>query len=80
MGQDLGKLNGNGYKGLMNSIKIEMNKCDILASRYYRLDSGSRERAARDWLEQVKKTAKMINTEFKKPIMNEKGGKFSQNF
>ena len=57
-----------------------MHKCDLLASRYYRLDSGSRERAAGDWLEQVKKTAKMINNEFKKPIMNEKGGKFSQSF
>ena len=64
----------------MADIKQLMRECDDLASRYYRLDSGSRERAARDWLEQVKKTAKMINTEFKKPIMNEKGGKFSQNF
>ena len=57
-----------------------MNKCDILASRYYRLDSDSRERAARDWLKQIKKTAKIINTEFKKPIMNKKRGKFSQSF
>ena len=57
-----------------------MNKCDLLASRYYRLDSGSRERAARDWLEQVRKTAKMINNESIKPIMDKKGGKFSQSF
>ena len=64
----------------MSSIRIEMHKCDEMANSYYRLDSGSRERAARDWLEQVKKTAKMINTEFKKPIMNKKGGKFSQSF
>ena len=64
----------------MKTIEQLTRECNILASRYYRLDSGSRERAARDWLEQVKKTAKIINTEFKKPIMNEKGGKFSQSF
>ena len=57
-----------------------MHKCDEMANSYYKLDSGSRERAARDWLKQVKKTAKMINSEFKKPIMNEKGGKTSQSF
>ena len=72
MGQDLGKLNGNGYKGLMNSIKIEMDKCDILASRYYRLDSGSRERAAGDWLKQVRKTAKLVQVRYKKPRINTK--------
>ena len=64
----------------MSSIRIEMHKCDEMASRYYRLESGSRERAAGDWLEQVRKTAKMINNRFKKPIMDEKGGKFSQSF
>jgi len=62
------------------NIEQLTRECDNLASRYYRLDSGSRERAARDWLEQVRKTAKMINNRLKKPIMNEKGGKFSQNF
>jgi hypothetical protein len=62
------------------NIEQLLRECDNLASRYYRLDSGSRERAARDWLKQVKKTAKMINNRFKKPIMNEKKGKFSQNF
>jgi len=64
----------------MANIKQLMRECDLLASRYYRLDSGSRERAAGDWLEQVRKTAKMINNRLKKPIMNEKGGKFSQSF
>ena len=64
----------------MADIKQLMRECDDLASRYYRLDSGSRERAARDWLEQVRKTAKMINNRFKKPIMDEKRGKFSQSF
>ena len=64
----------------MKTIKQFIRECDNLASRYYRLDSGSRERAARDWLEQVRKTAKMINNRFKKPIMNKKGEKFSQNF
>ena len=63
-------------------MKIEqlIRECDALASRYYRLDSCSKERAARDWLKQVKKTAKMINNRFKKPIINEKREKFSQNF
>jgi hypothetical protein len=62
------------------NIEQLIRECDDLASRYYRLDSGSRERAAGDWLEQVKKTAKMINNRFKKPIMNKKEGKFSQSF
>jgi len=62
------------------NIEQLTRECDRLASRYYRLDSGSRERAAGNWLEQVRKTAKMINNRLKKPIMNEKGGKFSQNF
>ena len=64
----------------MKTIEQLIRECDNLASRYYRLDSGSRERAARDWLEQVKKTAKIINNRFKKPIMDEKEGKFSQSF
>jgi hypothetical protein len=42
------------------NIEQLISECDNLASRYYRLDSGSRERAARDWLEQVKKTAEII--------------------
>ena len=62
------------------NIEQLTRECDRLASRYYRLDSGNRERAAGNWLEQVRKTAKMINNRLKKPIMNEKGGKFSQNF
>ena len=62
------------------NIEQLLRECDRLASRYYRLDSGSRGRAARDWLEQVRKTAKMINNRFKKPIMDEKEGKFSQSF
>ena len=64
----------------MNTIRNEMAKCDLLASCYYNVEASGKERAAGDWLEQVKKTAKMINTEFKKPIMNEKGEKFSQSF
>ena len=64
----------------MKTIEQLIRECDNLASRYYRLDSGSRGRAARDWLEQIRKTAKMINNRFKKPIMNEKGEKFSQSF
>jgi hypothetical protein len=64
----------------MNSIRIEMHKCDEIANSYYNLDASGKRRAAGDWLEQVRKTAKMINNEFKKPIMNEKGGKTSQSF
>ena len=56
------------------NIEQLLRECDNLASRYYRLDSGSRERAARDWLEQVKKTAKMINNRSNKPIMNVHNG------
>ena len=64
----------------MNTIRNEMAKCDLLASRYYNVEASGKERAAGDWLEQVKKTAKMINNGSIKPIMNEKGGKFSQSF
>jgi len=56
----------------MNTIEQLIRECDNLASRYYRLDSGSRERAARDWLEQVKKTAKLVQARYKKPRMNTK--------
>ena len=64
----------------MNTIRNEMAKCDLLASRYYNVEASGKERAAGDWLEQVKKTAKMINNGSIKPIMDEKGGKFSQSF
>jgi TPR repeat protein len=33
------------------NIEQLLRECDRLASRYYRLDSGSRERAARDWMQ-----------------------------
>ena len=56
----------------MANIKQLMRECDNLASRYYRLDSGSRERAAGDWLEQVRKTAKLVQARYKKPRMNTK--------
>ena len=64
----------------MNTIRNEMAKCDLLASRYYNVEASGKERAAGDWLEQVRKTAKIINNGSVKPIMNEKGGKFSQSF
>lgn len=47
-----------------------MHKCDEIANSYYRLDSGSRERAARDWQLKVEETAKLIQSRFKKPNMN----------
>ena len=56
------------------NIEQLIRECDALASRYYRLDSGSRERAARDWLKQVKKTAKIINNRSNKPKMNVHNG------
>ena len=57
-----------------------MHKCDEMANSYYNLDASAKKRAAGDWLEQVRKTAKMINNGSIKPIMNEKGGKTSQSF
>jgi hypothetical protein len=55
-------------------MKIEqlIRECDNLASRYYRLDSGSRERAARSWQLKVAEIAKLIKSESKKPILNKK--------
>ena len=44
----------------MNIIKKEIRKCDLLAARYYKLAEGDRERAARDWYDQVTKVTKMI--------------------
>jgi len=52
------------------NIEQLIRECDALASRYYRLDSGSRERAARDWQLKVEETAKLIKYRFKKPKMN----------
>jgi hypothetical protein len=55
-------------------MKIEqlIRECDNLASRYYRLDSGSRERAARSWQLKVAEIAKLIKNKSKKPTLNEK--------
>ena len=44
----------------MNSIKIEISKCDMLASRFYEVGARDKQRAAGDWLDQVKKAAKVI--------------------
>ena len=54
----------------MNTIDQLLRECDRLAARYYRLDSGSRERAARDWKLKVEETAKLIQSRFKKPKIN----------
>ena len=64
----------------MSTIQNEMAKCDLLASRYYNVEASGKERAAGDWLEQVRKTAKMINNESIKPIMDENRSKLSQSF
>ena len=45
----------------MNIIKIEQRKADLLAARYYKLAERDRERAARDWYNQIKKVADMLN-------------------
>jgi hypothetical protein len=53
------------------NIEQLLRECDRLASRYYRLDSGSRKRAARDWMQLVRETAiKIEQFRFKKPKMN----------
>ena len=56
----------------MNTIEQLMRECDNLAARYYNLAASDRERAARDWLEQVRKTAKLVQARYKKPKMNTK--------
>ena len=58
----------------MNTIKQLIRECDNLASRYYRLDSGSRERAARDWKLKCDEVAKIINNRSNKPKMNVHNG------
>ena len=48
--------------------------CDILAARYYKLAEGNRERAARDWYDQVTKVTKMIKaTKFTRSNKGQKG-------
>ena len=43
------------------SIIKEQRKADLLAARYYKLAEGDRERAARDWYNQLQKMADMIS-------------------
>ena len=57
------------------NIEQLLRECDNLAARYYRLDSGRRERAARDWMQLVQETAvKIKQSRFKKPKMNVHNG------
>jgi hypothetical protein len=42
-------------------IKKEQRKADLLAARYYKLAEGDRERAARDWYNQLQKMADLIS-------------------
>ena len=60
MGQDLGNINGNGYGDSVNIIKQKCREADLLAARFYKLAEGDRDRAARDWLNQVKKAVDAI--------------------
>jgi flagellar basal body rod protein FlgF len=43
------------------SIIKEQRKADLLAARYYKLAEGDRERAARDWYNQLQKMSDMIS-------------------
>ena len=45
----------------MSIIKKEQRKADLLAARYYKLAEGDRERAARDWYNQLQKMADLIS-------------------
>ena len=45
----------------MSIIKIEQRKADLLAARYYKLAGRDKERAARDWYNQIKRMADMLN-------------------
>jgi len=42
-------------------IKKEQRKADLLAARYYKLAEGDRQRAARDWYNQLQKMADLIS-------------------
>ena len=52
------------------NIEQLIRECDALAARYYSLDAGSRQQAARDWQLKVEEVAKLIQSRFKKPKMN----------
>jgi hypothetical protein len=56
----------------MNTIEQLIREADNLAARYYNLAASDRERAARDWLEHVRKTAELVQAKSKKPNMNRK--------
>jgi hypothetical protein len=60
----------------MSTIEIKklMSECDELANRYYNTDSRDKERVARSWQLKVAEVAKLIKSEFKKPILNKKEG------
>lgn len=70
----------------MSTIKIEMHKCDELASRFYNVGAGDKQRAAGDWGLQVKKVANMIkagqiNSERNKnTVLKNKKGVFPATF
>ena len=44
----------------MNIIKRKCREADLLAPRFYKLAAGDRGRAARDWLNKVKKAVNLI--------------------
>ena len=58
----------------MNTIEQLIRECDALAARYYNLDAGSRQQAARDWRLKCEEVAKMINNRSNKPKMNVQNG------
>ena len=58
----------------MNTIEQLIRECDALAARYYSLDTGSRQQAARDWRLKCNEVAKLINNRLNKPKMNVQNG------
>jgi len=56
------------------NIEQLLRECDNLAARYYRLDSGSRERAAGDLKFKCDKVAEIIKNRSNKPKMNVHNG------
>ena len=49
----------------MSIIRKKCREADLLAARFYKLASGDRDRAARDWYLKLKEAADLINEEKK---------------
>ena len=49
----------------MSIIRKKCREADLLAARFYKLEAGDRDRAARDWYLKLKEAADLINEEKK---------------